>query len=602
MTTRSSGSPGTTRKHNHSGRNYLVNGTGKALVAITGLGLVAAFAIGGSASADPTGTPTARVLVGSGSDTTQDAMNGLSNVITASGSNYRATGLLYATTPAGATSIQTSLLPASGDVLTLEASNQSGTVQAGTPTTTSFVVNFVPNVGDVLTLGANSGTVASVVIGANATTSTVTLAAALPAAPAVGDAVIGHQQEQVTVASVTPAVASTGVGNVATPYNTVTLTSATTKVHAKNSTVMGAFLAAGTKVISSFDAQGGAYSTKANPNCQYIANNGPGGGTFTGTTQNGVAYNGTILNSTSGVVGARGNGSGRGAGNVNDALNTANGVWGCTDFARASGSQGLSNAGANGAINIPFALDGVTFAVTTTSNYPRKLTFQNLLDIYSCNYPGMIPASTTAAQILASHTTNGVQDGTPQTYAAANGYTYAALPQAGSGTRGFVIAMLGNLATIPVCVANGVTPTGAVLEEHNLTTLDDNGIAPVSIAQSITQREQALTGISDKQGRTVLVALDNSAAVTGLPSGASNGVLNYPVTMTPSFGGAASSNTIGRFWRDVYNIVPVQRLQDPNIQAAFVGPTSGACSNNATLALYGFAPNPNCGSVTLKVQ
>jgi hypothetical protein len=542
------------------------------------------------------------VLVGSGSDTTQDVVNGLSNVITANGSNYRASGLLYATTPAGSGSIQTSLLPTAGDVLTLEASNQSGVVQAlPAPTNTAFAVNFVPNVGDVLTLGANTATVTAVTIGANALTATVTVTG-LAAAPAATDAVVGHQQETVTVASVTPAVASTGVGNVATPFNTVTLTGTTTKVHAKNATVLGAFLAAGTKVIASYDAQGGAYSSKANPNCQYIANNGTGG-SFVGTTQNGVNFvNGVTLNSTSGVVGARGNGSGRGAGNVNDALNTTNGIWGCTDFARASGSQGLGNAGANGAINIPFALDGVTFAVTTTSIYPRKLTFQNLLDIYSCNYPGMIPATTTAAQILASHQTAGVNDGTPQTYAAANGFTYAALPQAGSGTRNFVVAMLGNLATVPVCVANGVTPTGAVLEEHNLTTLDDNGIAPVSIAQSITQRAQSVAGVSDKQGRTVLTTLDNSAAVTGLPAGSSNGVLNYPVTMTNTFGGAVSGNTVGRFWRDVYNVVPVQRLQDPNIQAAFVGPTSGACTNNATLALYGFAPNPNCGSVTYKVQ
>jgi hypothetical protein len=541
------------------------------------------------------------VLAGSGSDTTQDVVNGLSNVIPASGTNYRATGLLYATTPAGSGSIQTSLLPAVGDVLTLEASNQSGVVQAlPAPTNTSFAVNFVPNVGDVLTLGANTATVSAVTIAAQALTATVTVSG-LAAAPAAGDAVTGHQQETVTVASVTPAVASTGVGNVATPFNTVTLTGLTTKVHAKNSTVMGAFVPAGTKVIASYDAQGGAYSSKVNPNCQYIANNGPGG-TFTGITQNGVSYTGTILNSASGHIGARGNGSGRGAANVNDALNTANGIWGCTDFARASSAQGLGNAGANGSVNIPFALDGVTFAVTTTSNFPRKLTFQNLLDIYSCNYPGMIPATTTAAQILASHTTAGVQDGTPQTYAAANGFYYAALPQSGSGTRNFVIAMLGNLATIPVCVANGVTPTGTVLEEHNLSTLDDNGIAPVSIAQSITQRAQSVPLVTDKQGRTVLVVLDNSAAVTGLPAGASNGVVNYPVTMTASFGGALSTNTVGRFWRDVYNVVPVQRLQDPNVQAAFVGPTSGACTNNATLALYGFAPNPNCGSVTYKVQ
>jgi hypothetical protein len=569
-----------------------VNRTGKALVAITGVGLLASLAVGGAAQADPTGgIAPYRVLVAQGSDTTQDVVNGLSNVITANGSNYRATGLLYSDVAVGATSIQTSLLPTAGASIVLEADNASGVVQAGS-TTTAVVLNFVPRVHDVLTIGGNSQSVASVAIGTNATTATATMAAPFAAVTA-GDAVTGHQQETVTVSTITPAVASTGVGNVATPYNVVTLTAPTTKFHSAGGTVMGAFVAAGDKVIASYDAQGGAFQSKANANCKYIANNGGTGNTnFVGTTQNGVSFTGTIANSTA-QIGGRANGSGNGRSAVSDALTAANGVWGCTDFARSSGTGGITAAGVNGAIDIPFALDGITFAVTTTSNYPRKLTFQNLLDIYSCNYPGMIPASTPASAITAA--------GSVQAYAAANGFTFAALPQSGSGTRSFVNAMLGNVATLPACVTQ-TKPDGTVLEEHDLRTIDDNGIAPVSIAQAITQRQQAVAGVSDKQGRTVLIALDNTTS-TGLPAGHSNGALNYPVTMTAKFGGAAfDANAVGRFWRDVYNVVPVSRIADPNVQAAFVGPTSAACTNDVTLELYGFAPNPNCGSLTYAVK
>ncbi len=55
-----------------------------------------------TASADPTGTPTFRPLAGVGSDTTQDVMNGLSNVVLVNGqkaiASYNATGSATVTT------------------------------------------------------------------------------------------------------------------------------------------------------------------------------------------------------------------------------------------------------------------------------------------------------------------------------------------------------------------------------------------------------------------------------------------------------------------------------------------------------------------------
>jgi hypothetical protein len=501
-----------------------------AAVAVCASAVVGLAALGTPATADPIGAPAQRVLVLQGSDTTQDVMNGFADAITApNATTYRAAGLLHDATAVGATTINTSLLPAVGDVLSIDS-------------------------------------------GANAETATVT---------SLG-----------TLASANTAVApATNAVN----FNVVNVT-ALTKAHAVNAIVDGAFVPAGTKVLASYNAVGGAFTSKANPNCQYIANNGGTTGTaYTGTTQNGSAQAGTNPNSGF-LAGGRANGSGNGASSMGDSFSTASALWGCTDVARASSKRSnVLNLGAGNAVNIPFAIDGVDFAVTTTSNYPRKLSFDQLNQIYRCTYPNMIPA----APALAAGST-------VYTVSAATGQQYATLPQAGSGTRAFVIGALniteGTTAvsgtTGAACITDK-TPTGATLEEHNLTTLDDNGIGVTSIAQSIAQRAQAITGVLDKQGRTVLVALDNTAASNGGVAH-NNGKLNYAVAMTSQFGGG-TGNTAGalQMWRDVFNVVPLARLADPNIQAAFVGATSAVCADaTGVLGTYGFAPNPNCGITT----
>ena len=63
----------------------------------------------------------------------------------------------------------------------------------------------------------------------------------------------------------------------------------------------------------------------------------------------------------------------------------------------------------------------------------------------------------------------------------------------------------------------------------------------------------------------------------------------------------ATGNAAGALvmWRDVFNVVPLNRLADPNIQAAFVGAGSSLCTDaTGVLAQYGFAPNPSCGITT----
>jgi len=500
-----------------------------AALAVCASAVVGLSALGSPASANPTPATPFRVLVGQGSDTTQDVMNGFADSILASGSDYRETGLLFAATVVGDTSIKTSLIPAVGDSLTIDT-------------------------------GANAETVTVSAITGTATANTL--------------------------------ATNTGTGN-AVPFNTVTV-GALTKAHAANAIVVGKLVPAGTKVMASYDAQGAAFQSKNNANCQYIANN-TGTGFYTGTTQNNSVQAGTLANATY-LSGGRANGSGNGARAMADAYTATNGIWGCTDFGRASSKRNnVTGLGLNQTVNIPFAIDAVDFAVTTTSNYSRLLTWDQIKAIYRCTFPGMIPAGT----VIPAGTST-------QAYAAANGFTYATLPQAGSGTSDFLNNALG-LTTLgtntsgdrgAACITDK-TPSGGVLEEHDLRTLDDNGIGATSIAQSITQRAQAVAGVGDRQGRTVLVALDNRAASNGGVAHG-NAKLNYAVAMTSQFAGS-TGNTAGnlQMWRDVFNVVPVNRLADPNFQAAFVGPTSSLCADvNNVIPTYGFAPNPSCGITT----
>jgi hypothetical protein len=418
--------------------------------------------------------------------------------------------------------------------------------------------------------------------------------------PAAGSTITidsGANAETVTVSAITgTASAFNPVGPVAAVnFNTLTV-SALTKAHAVNAIVVGAAVPAGTKVIASYNSVGGAFTTKANANCQYIANNAAPGNNYSGTTQNGAV--GAGVNTTF-LSGGRANGSGVGGSSLGDSYTPTSALWGCTDVARASSKRSnVTGLGAGNAVNIPFAIDAVDFAVTTTSNFSRKLGFDALKAIYRCTFPGMISATQNLGGLSA------------QDFAAANGALYATIPQAGSGTRAFVVGALGLTESTTVASGNtgaacitDKTPTGGVLEEHDLRTLDDNGIGVTSVAQSITQRAQAVSGVSDKQGRTVLVAVDNRSAANGGPAGAvgtNNGKLNYAVTMSNQFGGG-TGNAAGALvlWRDVFNVVPLNRLADPNIQAAFVGAGSSVCTDaTGVLAQYGFAPNPSCGITT----
>ncbi|MCX5410511.1 substrate-binding domain-containing protein [Streptomyces sp. NBC_00059] len=229
----------------------------------------------------------------------------------------------------------------------------------------------------------------------------------------------------------------------------------------------------------------------------------------------------TIQTRSTGCVIPRPNGSSNGITALNNSVDNATG---CIDFARSS--RGPAAAGTDLTF-IPFAEDQVTVAVRSDSalNNNLDLTTTQLKDIYECNLT----------------TLNGVAL-TPL------------LPQAGSGTRSFFLAEIGNPA-VGTCVGT--------MQEHNGVELDSAGdLAPYSVAQYNAQVGGA---VDDRHGATVLGTI----------------------------GGGVIS-------RDVYNVVPTAKLTDSVIDATFVGADSKVCAESGVIEDFGFTAIDHCGSTDLQ--
>ncbi|MFG2428567.1 hypothetical protein [Streptomyces sp. NPDC048590] len=229
----------------------------------------------------------------------------------------------------------------------------------------------------------------------------------------------------------------------------------------------------------------------------------------------------TVKTRATGCSIARPNGSSAGITALNNAVDNATG---CVDFARSS--RGPATTGTDLTF-IPFAEDQVTVAVRDDSalNNNLDLTKAQLKSIYECT----------------TTTLNGVTL-TPL------------LPQAGSGTRSFFLAEIGN-PTLGSCVGT--------MQEHNGVELDTAGdIAPYSVSQYNAQVNGV---VLDRHGDTVL--------------------------------GRIGGSQIGR---DVYNVVPTSELSDPVISSTFVGAGSEVCSATDVIEYYGFTPIDDCGSTGLK--
>ncbi|MFD0638855.1 hypothetical protein ACFQ9X_52075 [Catenulispora yoronensis] len=218
---------------------------------------------------------------------------------------------------------------------------------------------------------------------------------------------------------------------------------------------------------------------------------------------------------------------------------------GCVQYARSS-KLDLTTAAPVPLTYVPFAIDAVTYAITSNSNLPRQFALTDIQAIYHCdaNYVGTGPNY--AIKVL--------------------------LPQAGSGTRSFWESVVGIQDSDVVaghypCISD--TANGAPIEEHDGRVLDANSIAPFSIAQYIAQSSNTIT---DHRGRAVLGTID------GLT----------PVVENNGFG----------ITREVYNVIPSSKVGDPSYSSVFVGPTSKVCTSQTIINQYGFATDPNCGSTS----
>jgi ABC-type phosphate transport system substrate-binding protein len=218
---------------------------------------------------------------------------------------------------------------------------------------------------------------------------------------------------------------------------------------------------------------------------------------------------------------------------------------GCLQYARSS-KLDLTTAAPVPLTYVPFAVDAVTYAVTGGSNVPRQLALTDVKAIYHCdpNYVGTGP----------------------------NFSIKVLLPQAGSGTRSFWESTVG---ITDADVTAGKYPcisdksNGQPIEEHDGRVLDNNAIAPFSIAQYIAQASNTIT---DHRGQAVLGTID------GLTPTIENG--NFGVT------------------REVYNVIPTNKVADPSYSSVFVGPSSKVCQSTTTINQFGFATDPNCGSTS----
>jgi len=241
----------------------------------------------------------------------------------------------------------------------------------------------------------------------------------------------------------------------------------------------------------------------------------------------------------------------------------------CIDFSRSS--SGVSNQNNAGVLVwIPFALDAVTGAIGSASTLPAAVntfTLANLTALYNCT-----------AQTVGGTTFNPNTGGNIDLY----------IPQAGSGTLTFWATTLGFSATAPpACDHQTILAgpnAGQPVQEHDGTdvTSDPIGYTPFSIAQWISQSNHPSI---DRRHSAVLENVNGVFPCSGNSNCApSGGTLNssFPIT------------------RDVYNILQTSQATGTGpLAQLFAGPNSQLCQDIFTIAAYGFATIPNCGSTAV---
>ena len=222
---------------------------------------------------------------------------------------------------------------------------------------------------------------------------------------------------------------------------------------------------------------------------------------------------------------------------------------GCLQFARSSSSSTTTVPvdAARPLSLVPFAVDGLTYAIRDDSTLSSRFTQAQLQSIYNCGLP----------------TTTVIPK----------------LPQFGSGTRAsFISQVLGQtdsptFASTRPCISEVNDSGGPLLENTGTLLTSPLHIAPYSVAQYNAQINDV---IPDVHGRTVLGSINS---------------------VSPNVLNTAQLGT-----RTVFNVIPTNQEAVSPTSDVFVGPSSHVCTNTNTITRQGFAPLPSgqCGVITIR--
>ena len=294
-----------------------------------------------------------------------------------------------------------------------------------------------------------------------------------------------------------------------------------------------------------------------------------------------AAATGTIKTTASGLSFNRPNGSTAGVQALSASANNtgtrtypaAGGVsiTGQVDFARSSSAPNSGFPGTDLTF-IPFARDAVSYAVNSSSDFPRDLL------VGSSAQDSISPAPFTLRNIYRCAVTTFLNgDGDPVTIR-------PLLPQSGSGTRTFWLTTLGlTEAQVTGCASD----LGGLIQEHDGTKIKGAGdIVPFSVAQYLSQSNY----------KTLPTPVDERRGVVDL--GRIGGV--KPILLTAN---GNELNTTFPVNRLIFNVVETARLGESGIAATFVGTGSSVCSNSTIIRNYGFGTiGALCGNSTTYKQ
>jgi ABC-type phosphate transport system substrate-binding protein len=332
--------------------------------------------------------------------------------------------------------------------------------------------------------------------------------------------------------------------------------------------------------FASWNAKGGAFDSRnpaTNPGCHYTDN-----------TAAGSSY----------VEGLRANGSGNGQKALRDAFTSGKTTFGCLDFSRSSSLPSAGNLGAVSVKAFELATDSLTFAVKEPSLVSRALTLAQLRGAYHCSFGQFTNSPTSVFKAIIPQAGSGTRstwltkmyvDGQPGSPTDAAG----AETMLASGTWKCVTDRTDFQGTgyqASECTGSPAVctlPAGvSFIQEHDLSALTNKTVAPISVAQWVSQ---AYGTIPDKRAGSLLGTLKVTAT----------GEVSYPVALNSTFGDMTGTADDLILTRKVYNVVPVSTLTAGSlVSRLFEGPSSYLCQQTAIIKKYGFSPLASCGTAT----